>query len=160
MKTIYLMRHAQATEPGGSHEDKSRELTELGVEQTQSSAAFLQKKQIALQKIIYSDATRTTLTAKTLAQVLGAESLLMPTAELYNASVDRWLRVLRHIEDNSLNKVLFVGHNLGISRLACYLTDEDLPDMDTGAVYALQLSIDKWSDIDSGIAHLEWMFVP
>ena len=159
MKTIYLMRHGQAIDPALSAHDKSRELTAIGVAQARQAAKFLQEKQVKLQHIIHSDAVRTTTTAEAFAEVLNLSSLLVAESELYNASIDRWLHIVRAL-DNHQDQIILVGHNLGITRFACYLTDEDLPDMQTASVCAIQLAIDDWQSVHSGVGHLQWMFNP
>jgi phosphohistidine phosphatase len=159
MKTIYLLRHAQATNPTFGSDDKQRPLTDVGITQVHQTAKFFQQKHIKLQKIIHSTAVRTTMTAETFATDLGLTALLTPSDELYNASIDRWLNVIRHL-DNKDSHILCVGHNLGISRFADYLTDEDLPDMQTASLYAIKLATDDWQSVTSGIGSILWMFNP
>jgi phosphohistidine phosphatase len=82
----------------------------------------LRDAQIGFDKIICSPAVRTSRTASLLLQAMG---LQQPEIELekalYTSSVDRLLRIIARVDD-SVERLLVVGHNPELSELAISLS--------------------------------------
>ncbi len=147
MKTIFLMRHGKS-EDGYDKTDFERDLHPKGEKKTLKIARFLLEQHYKPQKIITSAAYRTIQTAKIMSKVLGIpDSDIIETKQLYLASADEMLSYIYGIDD-SINSIMMVGHNHGISDLASYLSHSDLEWMSTSAVVAVEIDSDKWTYLE------------
>jgi phosphohistidine phosphatase len=146
MKTLYIVRHAQAEEHYLYQRDFDRELTSKGIRKAVQVGKQLAAEGNIPEVIIASSAVRTRQTAALLAENLGiGESAIMLEEDLYNASPRTLLHVVCHISDN-FRKVMLVGHNPGVSYLAEWLTgSRDINSMATCSVAHVVLNLTHWA---------------
>ncbi len=158
MRELYLIRHGNAV-PEQPLTDHQRALTDSGIAEAIQAAEFLQKHGVVSQTLIHSDALRTTMTAETIAKTLNPHPILLSSAMLYNAPVEKWQEVINELDDQLIT-VIAVGHNLGISRFATYLHGDFLPEMQTCSIYGFQFDVDSWRDVGMGTGQLILQFSP
>ncbi len=121
MKVLSLLRHATAVRDP-RFTDFDRQLEPSGERDILRLGMRLRDAQIGFDKIICSPAVRTSRTASLLLQAMG---LQQPEIELekalYTSSVDRLLRIIARVDD-SVERLLVVGHNPELSELAISLS--------------------------------------
>lgn len=154
------MRHAQSADKQPGQTDKERELTVRGLRDSIKIGAYLYNEKINPDIILTSTATRAKATAGLLLDTLK----LMPEKiqfndELYDASVRTLLREITQLED-TMNKVICVGHNPSVSYLAEYLTKAEIGDLPPGGIVIIQFEILLWQKIGEGSGKFVKLITP
>ena len=108
MKTLCLMRHAEAEKGAADH---SRILTERGRLQAHQAALWLQGQDIKPELIVASDSARTRQTAEVIAAVFGSETVFLK--QLYLAEQDVILEQAAFFSKDKPS-ILLIAHNPGI----------------------------------------------
>lgn len=148
MKTLYLVRHAKSSWDNPLLDDFSRPLNERGKRDAPNMAKRLKEKRVVLDLIITSTAVRAMSTAKEMAKVLNCDDHKIKTlAELYHASPEKILEVLKHVNDK-FNVVLLVGHNPGLTEFIDALTELAIDNVPTCGIAAFQLNIKSWRELE------------
>jgi len=149
MKTLYLVRHAKSS---WKHdvEDHKRPLKDRG-ERDGSLVSKKVKDEIEPpQKIISSDATRALTTAIFFKKALEIEDTNFETNhELYDFSGQNVMRIIKSL-DNSLDRVMIVGHNHAFTSVANMLGDRYIENVPTCGFVMLEFDEKNWSDITTG----------
>ena len=144
MKTLYLLRHAKSSwkEPLPDHE---RPLNKRGKKAAKKMRKVLKKAGIFPDLILSSDALRARETARLVAEKLGLPSeKIRLEPRLYEANVSQILRVIQEVED-SVDFILLVAHNPGISATAVALSGEErFSWMKTAQIVGLAWEIESW----------------
>jgi phosphohistidine phosphatase len=78
---------------------------------------------------------------------------------IYDASTGRLLDIIASVDD-SVEKLLIVGHNPGIERLAAQLADNEVKDFPTAALAEIELPIGRWRDIKEATGRLVRFLTP
>ena len=142
MKTLLLMRHSYAASNNPAWSDKERPLTDHGRELCRKTAEHL--KDLNVQRIIFSSATRTTETAELVAAAFPQTPTMNKSDDLYLAQPG----VYRAAADNAAladeDVVLIVGHNPGIASLIGNMANESLAIF-PGCVAIFSLKGNDWS---------------
>ncbi|HET9872771.1 MAG TPA: histidine phosphatase family protein [Propionibacteriaceae bacterium] len=123
MRTLLLLRHAEARELAPGRRDSSRELTDRGRAQAESAGRRLRAAGVVVDHTICSSAARTRQTVDELA-VGGSMDV---TDALYNTGSDNILELIRELPD-SVQVALAVGHAPAIPGLARELADPGSSD--------------------------------
>lgn len=157
---LYLMRHAQSADKQPGQTDKERELTVQGLRDSIKIGAWLYNEKINPDAIVSSTAVR----AKSTAGLLVDTMKLMPEIlrlndELFDASVRTFLQEITQLED-TLNRVLCVGHNPAVSYLAEYLTKAEIGDLPPGGLVIIQFDILLWQKIGEGSGKFVKLITP
>jgi phosphohistidine phosphatase len=155
MKTLYLMRHAEAATGSPDGQDHSRPLTDLGRAQAARAAAFIKTLPQQPDSAIASDSLRTKDTAK-----IVHKAGISFQADLYLASADRLLAAIQGV-DQKYNTLLVVAHNPGVGELALRLADkryDDLISFPPATIAVLTTDADDWYDIDDTNMWLQDVF--
>ena len=162
MKTVLLLRHAKSSWGEAGLSDHERPLSRRGERAAEAMAEHIAKKSARPDLILCSTAIRTRQTLAPLVHRLAAPAPpILLEKGLYLAPEDALLARLRKAPDAAVT-VLLIGHNDGIWRLAEALAGrgkagplaalrEKFP---TGALAALKVPIDHWSDLAVGAAEL------
>ncbi|MBI3232957.1 MAG: histidine phosphatase family protein [Bacteroidetes bacterium] len=147
MKNLILMRHAKAENPFDIS-DQQRKLTTSGVEEAESMAKKMLKKNLKISYIISSPANRTKQTAEIIAKHYEIDPAhIVYETTLYEARLSNLLDVVNEI-DESKNDVLLVGHNPSMSDAVGLFTQKNLDNLPTAGVLQLQFKKSKWQDIE------------
>jgi phosphohistidine phosphatase len=154
-KTLYLIRHAEATPKEARQEDKSRELTQGGVKDSLHLGAWFAQHNTHWDLIVSSSALRAEQTANLLAEAMKLDHpRILPEDVLYDASVRQFLQYVNNIED-AYHSVAIVGHNPAISYLAEYLTKADIGDMPAGSAVIIRFDFSSWKPVSENTGGLE-----
>ncbi|RZS97554.1 SixA phosphatase family protein [Cecembia calidifontis] len=151
-KVLYLLRHGEA-EPGfGQIGDYERPLTDKGKKQINRLAVELFKSGVELDLMVSSSSKRTMETARILSSILTCKkSDSFP--DLYEADPKTILRVINQT-DASIQNLLIVGHNPGISALATFLSGETYLIMKPGMLAKLEIYMEDWASVGQNTAGL------
>ena len=146
MKTLVLIRHAEAEEGSEDLSDFKRTLTNSGKKDAAKMAAVLLKQKILPQVIVSSTALRALATAHIFTEALSLGDV-ETDSEIYEANVNTLLHVIGRL-DNQFDTAGLVGHNPGVSNLLYFLTGK-ITTISTSAWVEIELEIDDWAEISS-----------
>jgi phosphohistidine phosphatase len=154
MRQLFLIRHAK-TEPHIGRDDYQRRLTDRGRADAHRVAAALAARKMLPEVLVHSGAARAKETAKIFAADWKRKVDLREEPGLYDASLPSLLTLTRALPDKR-ERVGLVGHNPGLGELATALMGSGAePEMrrlaakyPTGAVAALDFSVDRWEDVE------------
>lgn len=147
MKQLLLLRHAETESAPPGSKDFDRALTERGRREAAEAATVIAAAQLSIDAMLVSPARRTRETAMLVAGGLGLELEQDLVAQLYLAAPEELLRVLSTRAGGS-SVVLLVGHNPGISELACHLSgDQQLPSLRTSGLCRLTWPRLNWDEL-------------
>jgi phosphohistidine phosphatase len=150
MKTIYLLRHAQAEPRSENVPDKGRKLVKGGIEDSGAVAQNLREEGVMPDLIISSSAPRALETARIFAKKLkfkGPDILLKE--KIYSADDARALLQIIRGMDDKYNSVMMVGHDPSLSALAQLLIKPFQFELPKAGVLGIECKKRKWADIGS-----------
>ncbi|MFT5581373.1 MAG: phosphohistidine phosphatase [Psychromonas sp.] len=143
---LHLIRHAKTEKSSASGKDFDRKLQPIGRNQAQDLSTFLLEKIPLDSKVICSTASRTEETLDAILH-LNVFTNIEKDKSLYLCSRAYYLECIWSESGN--NDLVFVGHNFGISDLATYFLEEEIP-MRTGEYICIEFDIDTWSEAFRG----------
>lgn len=161
-RTLVLMRHAQAGQPGGVR-DHDRPLTDTGRAAAGRAGDWLRSHLDPVEDILSSTAVR----AQQTALATGLPAAIRLDAGLYDAAPADILTLL-HATEPSVRTLLVVGHAPGIPAAAAQLlpadgdpeaADELRQRFSAGAFAVLRCS-GEWAELAPGTARLAHFLVP
>ena len=154
MKTLLILRHAQAlsTEIGGS--DKTRKLSPQGKADARALGKVMAQRHLRPSLVLCSPATRTRQTLEYVMESLEDLETHFPES-FYNAPPEAYLAGIHDIHDDTIETFMVVGHNPGIHTLAARLAaDEGSGLMDRlissyapATLSVLECNVARWADI-------------
>jgi phosphohistidine phosphatase len=167
MKTLYLLRHAEAEAGHGmSDSDHGRLLSARGRIEARAVGDFLKTQGCLPDFILASDALRTLSTARQVIEVLfGNEKSPVPAKydrRLYLAPQDALMTDIQAVGNDKL-QLLVVGHNPGIAELGTWLAGSHADKLEgfapaTLAVY--QSTAEDWALVSPANTKLTNFFTP
>jgi phosphohistidine phosphatase len=125
--------------------DEERLLDEQGILEVTNLAQFLKQSEPTPDKIIVSPAKRTAQTHQIVSDTWAQGAISEVDASIYYSDLKSILRIIAH-QDGSVNYLTLIGHSPVLWYLTEYLSGELIEIKAAGAV-KLELSIDKWTDI-------------
>jgi len=144
MKTLYLVRHAKAQPLYSPMSDIDRALSVRGEQDAAQIAHCLSEKGIIPDYIVTSPSKRTQQTAEIIRYTLAINSSKVHvTDDIYEASLSQLNNIIRSLED-SIDSVMLVGHNPGLSELAGHFGNLDTGMLPTCAVCGFKYECDSW----------------
>ena len=143
MKTILLLRHAKSSWKDAGQTDHARPLNKRGLRDAPRMGRLIAEQNLTPNLIVSSSAVRAMHTAKAVAEAIDGLTPLVEEDELYLASPRAYIDTARYLEE-SFQRILFVGHNPGISELLNALTGCDTI-MPTAALAQIELPINQWN---------------
>ena len=152
MKTLYLVRHAEAGWDKSDLKDFDRPLTEHGRAEAAFVGSLLRTGGLLFDVIVCSVAVRARETATLLCKAAGFAGESDFDERIYEANTNRLVEVASGIDAEN-GSVMLVGHNPGMESLVRYLTGEIEP-MPTAAIAQMELDVDDWSSIHGGCGRL------
>ncbi|MBA3766421.1 MAG: histidine phosphatase family protein [Acidobacteria bacterium] len=158
MKKLLLMRHAKSDWSTPGQQDFDRPLNERGVKSARLVGEYIRKHGIRPGLIISSPARRTRQTIALVMESAHLAAELRYDERIYEASAERLFAVVSQVED-SVNDLMLVGHNPGMSELLLALAGENR-HMPTAALASLSLDIEKWNKFQEQRGRLEWLIKP
>jgi len=160
MKTLYLMRHAKASNDSPTFEDRDRALNERGNEDAPLIARAMQARRHIPDLVLCSSARRTQETCRHVLDVLGKHIPVVYEPDLYLASDDEILDTICAADPKS-RALLVVGHNPGLEDLALSLgADGTPPKFPTCAVAVFRFDVENWGEVARGRGAFADYFTP
>ncbi len=158
-RTLYIVRHAEAEDQQPGQNDFSRMLTPKGINQCLHTTEKLSAKSISIDKLIASDAMRTSQTAKLLARFLYIDKAkLCFDNDIYQAPADMLLNLISNLS-NEWHSVMIIGHNPGVSALVQHLTNCS-DSFSTCSVACIEFDSLSWSTISTTKGKLVFFISP
>ena len=158
MKTIYLLRHAKSSWDDSSLSDFERPLNERGLRTAPFMGEVMVGRGYSPSVIISSPAKRAATTAELVRESAGLSSEFRSDHRIYEASPNT-LRTVAAETSDDIDSMMLVGHNPGMEGFIRYLTGRIEP-MPTAALAVIELSIDRWSEINADTGKIIEMIRP
>jgi len=147
MKTLYLVRHAKSSWKMPNMDDMDRPLLEKGLKRTRLMIDFLIKRRATVDLIICSPAVRAYETAKLFAWALEMpEESIRQENGIYAADADRLSNQFFDLPV-SVNSLMIVGHNPGMTDFANQFLQTKIEMLSTSGMVGLEFDTDKWEEI-------------
>jgi len=145
-KTLYLIRHAKSSWHNDLR-DHDRPINERGIHDASMMGMRLVHQGVAPEIIISSSATRAQMTSQLIAQEIGyKKEAIKVNPEIYGVSSKGLIESI-HQFDNTLNKIMLVGHNPVITETVNWLTGSKIENIPTCGVTILGVSSSSsWRD--------------
>jgi len=144
MKTLYIIRHGKTNK---TVNDLDRELLPLGIERMRKMGTYLSANNCKADVFYSSFANRAVQTAHIIAEAIQfPKEKIIITEDLYLTSQDEYFDILVS-QDNSINSILFVGHNPEITNVAQFFIPDFTSYMQTGACFCFDFDTDDWTKI-------------
>ena len=160
MKTLYIARHAKSSWEDFTLSDHDRPLLKKGEIKTLLVAEKLKEKGDLPELIMSSTAERAKKTAAIFAgQFNYPEDKILLNKNLYLASDYGVVEELYGI-DNSINSVMIVAHNPGLTDLVNNYTKDFIENLPTSGVAKVVFKTDSWEKIDSARYKLKFILTP
>jgi len=145
MKTLFLVRHAKSSWDDSTLPDQDRPLNDRGKRDAPRVAKRLAKRGVKIDLIASSPANRAISTARVLAGKLHyALGDIVVDDRLYPGRVDDLLELVHDLDDQWA-RVMLVGHNPALERLAHRLSRE-ITRMPTCAVAQFTFKTKSWAE--------------
>lgn len=165
MKTIYILRHAEAEFAVGN-DDLSRVLTKQGKNDAMSLGHQMENHALWPDLALCSPSARTK-------ETLQIVSYGLPMFEkrcnekIYNASAEELLALVNDTEDD-VSSVLIVGHNPAIFGLAVMLSEHGdlsliknlLRGYNPGSMTVIESDVETWAEISPANTKLAGLLLP
>jgi phosphohistidine phosphatase len=156
MKKVVFIRHAKSSWDDPYLNDHERPLADRGLRDAPRMAQRLKKREIKVDAIISSDASRAKTTALILAEILHfPKDNIQFTPNLYMASANSILSEIKKTK-NSIDTLLVFGHNPGFNEIIEKLGGE-IDNLPTAGQFGFKLDIKDWEDISPKKAKV-WFF--
>lgn len=152
------MRHAKSSWDDASLSDFERPLNERGQQTAPFMGKFMREKGLEPSIIMSSPAERAKQTALMVKNASGFSREIQLDDRIYEAHPHSLAQVVSEIDDANTSAML-IGHNPGIEGFIRFLTG-DLEPMPTAALAVIDLSIDKWNEINDGCGELQNVYRP
>jgi phosphohistidine phosphatase len=147
MKRVYLLRHAKSSwaEPGLP--DIERPLNKRGQKDAPMMGKRLNKRKVSPQLLISSPAKRALATARIIAEKIGyPQAQIEISDEVYAAGATTLLRIVKRVDD-SIVRVMLVGHNPELEGFLNYLVPDQIDKVPTCAVACIDFAVDSWKKV-------------
>jgi phosphohistidine phosphatase len=167
MKTLILLRHAKSGWDGPTGRDFDRPLNAKGRSAARTIGRELRERGIGFDAVLASPALRVVETVAGVAE--GYREAIRPVYDpsVYLASPATLLQLIRSTDDRS-ERLLVVGHNPGLERLAMLLTHDEgnglrrrlAEKYPTATVAEIRLPVEHWRDLGEGSGRIERFIRP
>lgn len=147
MRTLLLVRHAKSSWDDPALSDKERPLNKRGKDDAPKMGKLLKKRDFQPDLIVSSPAKRAYSTAKRIAKELDYRKNNIETDEaLYMADTEDFISVIKNIDDNIYNLMLF-SHNFGITYFANLISGSEIDNIPTCGLVRIDFEIESWKQI-------------
>lgn len=158
MKTLYVLRHAKSSWDDAELADFDRPLNERGESTAPFMGEFMAASGFEPEVIVSSPAVRARDTARLAKEAAHLAVDTVYDERIYEAS-SRTLQLVASSIDDRFESAMLVGHNPGMEGLVRLLTGRS-EEMPTAALAVIDLDIEQWSEIDSGLGALRRLIRP
>ncbi|MGC6430624.1 MAG: SixA phosphatase family protein [Jejuia sp.] len=149
MKQIILVRHAKSSWEYDVI-DHERPLKERGFNDAKLIANKLQSLNLTIDKVLISDAKRTTQTAEIILPAIKVpESVIEYSYNLYDFAGYDLTQVIKSC-DNNIETLMIFGHNHAITAFANTFGEKYINNVPTCGVVVIDFQVSSWSEISNG----------
>jgi phosphohistidine phosphatase len=161
VKTLLLLRHAKSSWDHPDLQDHDRPLSKRGRRAAPLMGQYLAEHDLVPDRVLCSSAVRTRQTWEQVAACLDEHPPVESHPDLYAASAETLLEIV-HSVDDSIEKLMLIGHNPGLEMLAAHLAGSgDALAMGrmrlkfpTAALAELTFQDTRWQDVMPGSGQL------
>ena len=161
-KTLLVLRHAKSDRGNNALRDHDRPLAPRGETDAPRMGIALATLDLLPDRVLTSTAVRARETTRLVAATRGYDGEIIEEPDIYAASVDTLLDVLRECDEEAT--VLLVGHNPGLEELIGLLTAgtraEPMVRLPTAGLACVALDIEQWSQLRPECGLLQWFLTP
>jgi phosphohistidine phosphatase len=162
MKTLILLRHAKSGWDDPIRRDFDRPLNPKGRKAARRVGRELRAQGVTFDAVVASPAVRVVETLADFGEGYGSPIQPRYDGRIYLGSVATLLDVVREADDEA-ERLLLVGHNPGVERLAMLLTRADGDGLrsevsekyPTATVAEIRLPAEHWRDVEAGTGWIE-----
>ena len=158
MKTLFVLRHAKSSWDNPDWSDFERPLNSRGLDAARFIGGLIYERRLAPQIIISSPAKRAKQTAVLVKEIAEISKPVVFDERIYEASPLTLFNLIREF-DEKYKSVLIIGHNPGFENLVRVLTGETV-QMPTAALAKINIDVEIWCAIESGMGELEFLIRP
>ncbi|HEV2867209.1 MAG TPA: histidine phosphatase family protein [Allosphingosinicella sp.] len=168
MKILTLLRHAKSGWDDPVGRDFDRPLNRRGRKAARIVGAEMRAQGLEFDSVIASPAVRVVETLTDVAEGYGSPIEAAYDPRLYLASVATLIDAI-HAADDAAERLLVVGHNPGLERLALELAGADGDDAlreemavkyPTATVAEIEFDVERWSEVEPGTGRLRRFIRP
>jgi len=160
MKILSLFRHAKSSWQDAECADRERPLAGRGKKDAKAMGAWLGQVAFSPDRILVSPARRAADTAARLGRGLGIEAeRFQDETRLYEAELATLLEIVGALPD-TLEHVALVGHNPGLTELACHLGERAIDNLPTGSLCTLVFAAGTWPQSLEAKARTVCLLIP
>jgi phosphohistidine phosphatase len=162
MKSLLVLRHADANAASADGIDITRALSDLGKDQAAVLGRRMAEDKIKPDAVSCSGALRARETAALVAENGGWTAPILESDQFYNASVADLASHIRS-QVREVEQLCIVAHAPGVADLVSWLTtlSDDLALVYVaGTLAAIDLEIDNWTELKPGCGALRFLLVP
>jgi phosphohistidine phosphatase len=134
-KHLILLRHAKAEESYLAKTDFERKLTKRGIEDANKMGHYFKNLNLMPDIIYCSDSMRTKQTIQEFKKASSIDVEVEFTHDLYHALGADFFKIFK--ECNKQN-IMIVGHNMGISAVADWLSETNVEELPTCGLIVLE----------------------
>lgn len=154
MKTLILLRHAKSSWEDPQVSDRDRALNNRGRRDAPRMAQRLALHYPTIDCVLCSSARRCKETVEVFLNAVRIDWNRVNIAdELYLAGPDHIVRSLQRLPEE-VDKVLYVGHNPGVTLVANKLANLNISNVPTCGMVVLQFERSDWADLNYGIGEM------
>lgn len=157
MKRLYLVRHSKSDQDDPSVTDFNRPLNKRGHADAPAMASILRTRAFIPEHIVSSPANR----AKNSAEYFNKEfqsATIEYDKSLYHGDIDDIINVCIKL-NNSVQSVMLVGHNPGITFFANVICDANIGNVPTTGILVIDVDTEDWQDMDmSRLKLIDFLF--
>lgn len=167
MTLLTILRHAKSSWDEHGLDDFDRPLNDRGHKAARRMGRELKRRKIRFDHVIASPAVRVRETVDELVKGYGKLPSVRFDSQIYGASAEALLHVVRHIPD-TVHAPLLVGHNPGLQQLVLALAREDgnglrgsvAEKYPTAALAMLELSATRWDEVETQSGNIAELILP
>jgi phosphohistidine phosphatase len=158
MKTLYVLRHAKSSWDNAELADFDRPLNDRGESTAPFMGEFMAANGFEPEVIVSSPAVRARRTAQLAKEGANMPAEIVYDDRIYEAS-PRTLQTVAASIDDRFDSAMLVGHNPGMEGFVRLLTGRS-EEMPTAALAVIDLDIERWAEIDTGLGALRRLIRP
>ena len=160
MKTLYIVRHAKSSWNFPELSDEERPLLEKGKKRTRKIINFLQEKDVSVDLIISSHATRALETARIIAHGIGyTVDNIRISQQVYYASADQLYDQFFDLSDD-IQSLMIVGHNPAFTNFANHFLDKKIDWLPTSGVVSVTFDTNIWVNLPLAKRKMNFIIYP
>jgi phosphohistidine phosphatase len=162
MKRLLLLRHAKAVPATEPLADSARALAERGERDARRIGERLREQRVRPARVLSSPAARALQTAQLVADVLGYPREQIALEDRLYLAPSATIALVIAAQDATVDSLLVVGHNPGLSELVHELLPSfEVDDLPTAAVVGLDYAeASTWSRLASAVPTLSYYDFP